>query len=491
MKKQNILFFLLIVILFTSCYKDKGNYDYTSISDIEIFGVEDNYSLVSGVDTLRIQPEITSSYDERDLEYTWLIYGKGNIIDTLSKEKNIEYVFGKSGSFTLFLYVKNTENSYYTHTKATIESATMYSKGHYILKETTDGNTDIDLITNSGDLISNVLLLTQGENLSGAPRSMGILYDQAYYDPDSLTKENDHCLGIVTYNKKFDILRARDMRLIFDHSTKFFEEPNDIPYKFFTCMWSNVYLSSNGVYSTSNADQGSGRFGFASNDLAGASDYYGYSNVSMVYWDETNKRILFSDYNGSSYVLDDESYQTVNLTNYDCVFMGAYDSYVYVLLKDNTTSKLYLYLIETNSYSVESVTEIDASSKMYTATHFASNEISAERLYFVENNKTYYYSLIDNAEFEMSLTGFAADGEITYISNRHSSFATPSFDYFTIATYHNDGTYKLYMYEMVGGLPYGDPVITTSGTGKVKEVHYMGINFDYFDEYFVGATYSR
>ena len=490
MKKQNILFVLLIVVLITSCYKDKGNYDYTSIGDIEISGFEDDYSLIAGVDTLRILPEITTLYNESNLEYTWLIYDAGNEIDTLSKEKNFEYVFGKSGSFTLFFYVKNTENGYYVHTTATIESATMYSKGHYILKETADGNTDIDLITNSGDLVSNVLLLTQGEHLSGAPRSMGILYDQAYYDPDSLTKENDHCLGIITHDKKFNILRARDMRLIFDHATKFFEEPDDTPYKFFTCLWSNVYLSSNGVYSTYNTDQGSGRFGFPANDIAGASDHFGYANLSMVYWDETNKRILYSDYNGQSSILDDENYQTVNLTNYDCVFMGSYDSYVYVLLKDNTTSKLYLYLIETNSYTVESVTEIDTSSKMYTATHFASNEKSAERLYFVENNKIYYYNLIDNEELEMSLTSFAADGEITYISNRHSSFSSPSFDYFTIATYHNDGTYKLYMYEMVGGLPYGESVITNSGTGKVKEVHYMGTYFDYFDEYF-GDTYSR
>ncbi len=491
-KTKYILSVLLIVVIITSCYKDQGNYDYTSIGDIEISGFEDNYSLIAGVDTLRILPEITTSYNEKTLEYTWLIYDKGNNIDTISHEKNLEYIAGKSGSYKLFFYVKNNENGYYVHTTTDIESTTVYSKGHYILKETADGNTDMDLITNSGNLVSDVLLLTQGEHLSGVPRSMGILYSQAYYDPDSLTKENEHCLGIITHNKKFNVLRANDMRLIFDHATKFFEEPDDTPYKFFTCKWANIYLSSNGAYCTYNLDilQGSGMFGFPGNDIAGASDHFGYANMSMVYWDETNKRILFSDYNGQAHILDDVNYPTVGLANYDCLFMGSYDPYVYVLLKDNTTSKLYLYLIETDSYTVVSVTEIDGSSKMYTATHFASNEISAERLYFVENNKVYYYNCISNEEFEMNLTGFSADGEITYISNRHYNLSSPSFDYFTIATHYNDGTYKLYMYEMVGGIPYGEPVITTSGTGKVKEVHYIGTVFkDYYESF--GYTYSR
>lgn len=280
------------------------------------------------------------------------------------------------------------------------------------------------------------------------------------------------------------------MRLIFDHSNKFFDEPDDTPYKFFTCMWANSYLSSNGVYSTYNIQAGSGRFGFPGNDISGGSDHFGYANKSMVYWDETNKRILFSDYNGRAHIIDDANYPTVDLTNYDCLFMGSNNKLVYALLKDNTTSKLYLYLIDTKFYSVESVTEINTSSKMNTATHFASNELSANRLYFVENNKAYYYNLISNEEFEVALTGFATDGEITYISNRHYNLSSPSFDYFTIATHYNSGTYKLYMYEMVGGIPYGEPVITASGTGKVKEIHYIGTFYnDRYEDY--GYTYSR
>ncbi len=113
MKKIKYLFLLLLFtsVIF-SCYEDKSNYDYVSVSDIVIEGLEDTYSKITLVDTLKINPQITSSYTENELEYFWILQlGADNKnadgFDTISREKNLSYFIIESpGTYDLYLYVK-------------------------------------------------------------------------------------------------------------------------------------------------------------------------------------------------------------------------------------------------------------------------------------------------------------------------------------------------------------------------------------------------
>lgn len=144
---------------------------------------------------------------------------------------------------------------------------------------------------------------------------------------------------------------------------------------------------------------------------------------------------------------------------------------------------------------IGSITEIGPSSKLHTASLFAANERTAQIIYFIDNNKPYYYDAVNNVEYEMNIEGFPSDETITYISNRYDRNASKKFDYLTIATYKN-GKYNIYMYDMVGGLPYGKAVRTTSGTGKVKETHYLNTtkfdsNTDMYISYGMDCGYSR
>ncbi len=495
MKKYKVIIISLLAnITILSCYVDKGNYEYTPISDIEISGIETSYSKISAIDTLKISPIITSSYGN-NLEYTWLIYDASNKVDTLGKEKNLSFFITKpSGNYAIYLYVKSKANGYYVHANTSLTVGTQFTRGHYILKENSAGNTDMDLLLDDDRFMSNILQNTQGEALSGAPRSLGILYGKQIIDPVTLNKTSTHCLGVITYNKKVSILRASDMRKIFDHSTMFYEEPTETPYKLLTGFWANKYLSSLGTYSTNVTTPGSGILGFPSG-VPGGSDHWAFSSSlwGMVYWDETNNRILWNNYNGQASVINDVNYATSNL-NYNCLFMGAFKGVVYGLFRDKSNStKLYLYRLTTSSSSrppvVNKVTEIVTTSKLHSATLFACNQFSAEIIYFVSNNKLYYYDAVNNAEYEINAQGLPSNETITFIANRRYTITTPNFDYFTVATY-NSGTYKVFMYNMVGGLPNGLPVRTKSGTGKVKETHYLGTYFDYFD-LVMGRWYSR
>jgi len=496
MKKViHILYTLIALFFITSCYTDKGNYDYTSISDIVIDSIASSYTKISAVDILEISPQLTSTYNENDFEYVWEMLDSRNNRDTLSHEKDLSYAVNESpGSYTIFFFVKNKANGYYVHTTTSLNVVTEYSMGHYILKEDASGNTDMDLLLNDGRLISDILLKTQGSTLPGKPRSMGLLYSKQFVDPDLLSKTSAHCLGVITYNKKANIYRAFDMRPLFDHSSMFYEEPDDVPYKFLTGMWMNIYQSDKGTFSTYVSSQGTGKLGFPTG-VPGGSDYWAVSPslAGMVYWDETNNRILWNNYNGDAKVLTDAVYPTSGL-NYECLFMGNYRGVVYSLFKDKSnSSRLVLYRITTSSMSappkVNKVVEISGTSKMHGATLFASNQYTADILYFVNSNKLYYYDAVNNAEYEITAADLSANEIITFIANRQYNVASPTFDYLTIGTYLN-GTYKLYMYNMIGGQPNGNPVRTISGTGKIKETHYLGTSYSDFD-LLMGRRYSR
>jgi hypothetical protein len=188
--------------------------------------------------------------------------------------------------------------------------------------------------------------------------------------------------------------------------------------------------------------------------------------------------------------------------NYECLFMGTHsttatmNAAVYCLFHNKITNIDYMYIIRTSFMGVPSLAEVQtlapaSSGKLMSATMWATNEKTAEIIYFVNNNKLYYYGISDATENEINVQGLPLDETITYVSNRHYSLAAaPAFDYFAIATY-KEGKYKLFMYNMVGGLPNGDPVYSATGSGKVKQVQYLAPNYSYSDNFFWARDYSR
>lgn len=506
MKKTPFLpIIFLITLLFTSsCYKDKSNYEYRPVSDIKISGLAQKYVQITELDVLKINPQISSDYDTTQFEYTWMVYNANNTVDTISKSKNLSYpIVGVPANFTLMFSVKNRSNGLGANVQTLLEVVSQYSKGYFMLKETVDANTDIDFLQENGTLLNNILLTSQGSTLQGAPRSMGILYNNPMMDPKTLGKSTANCIGLITYDRKTSVFRLADMFKVNDHSTMFYGEPNDIPYHFYTNYTNSVYLSSTGLYSISGS--GLGKYGPpTSADIVGASDFRTLSapNIGFVYWDDTNRRILFHNYTSTPQILITPGFSTTNL-NYNCIFMGNYGGtlsgaqtgVVFILFKDRTDpSKLILYkLTGTSPFSapaVNSVIAISDASKMHTATHFASSERAAQVIYFVASNKLYYFDPATQTETAFTPQGLPADETITYISNRFNWYDTSRFDYLTIATYKN-GIYKVYMYNMVGGLPYGAAVRTVSGLGKVKEVHHVTNTFNSISEGNVNAGYSR
>ncbi len=85
MKKIYYLLFLLLGL--ASCIEDNGNYEYTTLKEAKISGLNDSYRFVLQQPTV-LKPTITTDIDAANLEYCWRISN-----DTLSKEKDLSYTF--------------------------------------------------------------------------------------------------------------------------------------------------------------------------------------------------------------------------------------------------------------------------------------------------------------------------------------------------------------------------------------------------------------
>ena len=71
MKRLWIIWMSLLLI---SCFQDQGNYEYVDNEKIQISGILDHYTVVQFVDTLNLNPEITSNYPDADFDYVYWVY---------------------------------------------------------------------------------------------------------------------------------------------------------------------------------------------------------------------------------------------------------------------------------------------------------------------------------------------------------------------------------------------------------------------------------
>lgn len=95
--KKTVLFTLLsVLLLFTSCFDDKGNYKYNDLDEINItfpgnVGTNDDIILMGKLGgPLDIKPEVTYG-EPQHLKYTWERYKQGQETEILTNTKDLQY----------------------------------------------------------------------------------------------------------------------------------------------------------------------------------------------------------------------------------------------------------------------------------------------------------------------------------------------------------------------------------------------------------------
>lgn len=209
MKKTLILF--LSVMCLSSCVEDEGNYNYTELNKLTIEGLEESYNVLHNVDTIKIQPIITSTILGENLdnyEYQWHIHeGIGEHKHTvISKEKDLVYpVDIKIGTYDLYFTVLDKTTGIKTMASAPMKVTTPTSKGFLLLgDDLEEGIMGLDMVIMPAGRDTSVMANAYDNSetrLKGADR---ILYQgPRYNDTQSLWMCTDD--GSFRMNNKEDI----------------------------------------------------------------------------------------------------------------------------------------------------------------------------------------------------------------------------------------------------------------------------------------------
>lgn len=207
MKSFNIYHCLYILVLLpwlASCYVDKGNYEYTSVTEIKIdtAGMPNRHQLqnVELGTQLNLKPKIEYVKDASALEYFWIIYPysyqpiqDGNAIvwpqaDTIGYNQELDWlVDANPGTYNMQFVVTDPETGLRSFQWMYLNIPSKGTRsGLYILSEF-DGKTDVELYGSARALIIGGDHLTKkyysslngGEMIPGAPKF--IATGQSYY----------------------------------------------------------------------------------------------------------------------------------------------------------------------------------------------------------------------------------------------------------------------------------------------------------------------
>ena len=174
-------------LLLISCFQDQGNYNYVDNEVIQISGILDRYTVVQFVDTLNLNPEITSNYADAEFDYIYWVYDEilpSESPDTLSAgTKNLEnYIVGlESKVYKLIFQVTNTKTGVQAFHESELNVTTSSNHGWYIFKSL-NGLCDLDFYNMSGEKSEDVLLLSSGRQLEGE-RAERLTVGTNYADP--------------------------------------------------------------------------------------------------------------------------------------------------------------------------------------------------------------------------------------------------------------------------------------------------------------------
>jgi len=513
MKTIKLFIFLAFITALTSCYKDRGNYDYIVLDDVQIdtsnAGIKPSYAIYR-YDTLRIEPKVylnntlirTAAEAEGKLSFTWSIYqanvgGGIHSRDTLSTEINLEKPITKvSGGWIVLLTVKNIDTNIETYQKFNVQVDEILSDGWMVLYEK-EGDTDVGLIVDDRiktgtlkqriftDLIKN----TNGEPLKGKPISLLQSASPLISREVVVASEKDMQAFVFTTFEKY-----------FSFENFFYGAPGSRSLKAFTAnnARKEMVVNDNKVH-ISNFSSGTTRTILFGASLAGnygeleewSPKYYAQAYDAVVY-DKTNKKFMYSIAN--SVKLTDLPAQTSTTVEWNPSNVGldlkAYDygrnNCEYMIMNNGTS----YYLLTANFMSATANTialkkyDMSSAPGISNVSAMASSTTGSYILYGSERN---VYSYSYDSSNPITLAWSAPSGEnITSIRFLRFYFstvqtvklATVANQYVYIATY-NESTgegkvYNVKIDQTNGSIDQSSQRVY-EGFGKIKDMNYKWV----------------
>lgn len=471
--------------LLAACYSDDSSLgDMSKVGAIEIAEMPAQSVVSYAGNFLSITPDIEASFPEDDLEYAWYLYQErkdeenGFRTNCISHDRNLNYEVNLgSGTYTVALEVKSRSNGFVKLAKMTLNVKTEFADAFYVLKETAEGNTELDLVTSegaSGDLITKMY----GKPVSGKPVNLSMVYGQQCIDPETKEMIATNVINVFT-ESDYEAYRTEDMKKVFDKTTiTFAGEENTSNYLNMVNGYFYAFLiADNGVgVKHYGEDMGlsTGKFGLPTveGNYSKHMQMMKQGMMGMAVWDNGNHGVYSIDYNCmyASVISADPA------GNESCLAsginkMGSTET-VWFLSKDDVTGTRYLYLINSNNGKLLEKKTLDASLHISKAESVAACGSSAAYIYVVDGGKLYGYGWENNTEVEISLPGM--NGNVAFVTNQWlcdlDGGNVYDFDNLIVGTQEGNN-YSLFFYDnLVGGVPTDAPYIKAKGTGIIKSI---------------------
>lgn len=375
MKKRIKYWMIMItgILLWTSCFEDKGNYDYVDLGDMTIRGVITDrwYEAFAFSDTLKIPVEVNSTrylQGEQPYTYAWKLIGlnwetmDGDIpLDyTLSREKDLDIVLRlKAGEYLGFLLVTDTLLGLQEKVDFYVRLKTQTSEGWMILCEQ-DGESRLDWIVPTSDTTERISrdIWAASDFRLGKPYSIASAY--------SLQGSNRYVFAERgTYN-----IDREDAHVGEDNDVKW--NFGDVPDAVHGLATEIAYQRNNRMDMLVTQDKNlyvrnpfstGAIYGFPVNKTSDGARFdvapwfghsYGFSEASVIIYDETNRRFMeFKDDNKTIPQLLSFAGGRVDFpveTGRDMVYMNwTKDGYTFAVLEDPADHELYIYGIKVES----------------------------------------------------------------------------------------------------------------------------------------------
>ena len=489
---KNLIYILLLFMVCgaTSCFDDDSSLGTIEIGDIEISGLKDTSIVSYNGNILQLSPEVKAGYPEEEMKYAWyLVKGnekQGYRTHCIGEDKDLSYEINlPSGVYTVVFESSSTSNSYTKTATFILTVSTPFSQGFYILKETADGNTELDLLTQDG-LIENMMTSLTEAPLNGKPISMSVVYGNGYIDDETLEMSSANMVHVFT-EQDYRAFRTEDMKQTFSRENVMFEPMQDNE-TFYTIIqpYNITCLTSKGVYSGSSGES-SGKLGVPEVEGGGSKFIQSFSagQGGDIYWNNQTHSLYNATAGEEMEYNLPAGFEAASL---ECIasglnYMNGTDEGWFLCqsgngqrLLFNVTSEMVMWGMYETKVEAHAV---DGTKHLAKGNVIAGNALDAKIIYVADNGQLYTYTLDTQEETNFTLQGL--EGEIIYICNNYLNlndwFGSPdpgNFNYLVVAT-RNGAGYHLYLYDnLVGGIPKGAAVRKVSGeSGKVKAVRYL------------------
>ncbi len=513
MKQITYIIGLCLLVTF-SCFDDIGNYNYSKLPEITINNIPQKLGdYISFEDTIKVTPIVSlgTAGNTDNLEYRWYRkIGEGSTakLELFIEEKNLVLPVIESGNIAFVFEVKNKQTGVKKLAFTSAKGISKMSKGMFLLKETSDGSTEIDMISSDTSMThfdhhEDLVASLTGSALPGLPVALdywGFRYEDfetAELRPipslrvvsqddilvigtdkfDELARFEDLFLGDVPTVRNIQNVKSIKAHTILINNDKIYSATNYHIKEEKPSGWNKFSLAKAGDYKVSP------HLYWASSDNASQFRAFDTKSGLFKYIDPALgdlRDITFSSLGLSLDSMDAELLFTEGIAS------SARNHDAFSLLHRNDAPDSII-LIQFFSNRIKNIDHLKANNYLLdNATNWCVHQ-QFPTIYFTIGNKLYKYDV--NLKTEELLLTF--DEDITYLDMVTEYYiydfqldqdgnpvminpTTSNYIKLVVAT-GNGEDYSFYKYNMPPGsiLPDAEPYFTAKGSGTIKGYVYI------------------